>query len=219
MMSLVSVFFRCCVFFFNFSNFLFVTCRWCSEQGYYWEEWVFMISIRIGASMLTTWHMMYLLTAYHVKWNRRFYAFIIAHYFTWQELLDLEDRIGHVSIGLREDEIIQSLRMVKYSAFNPKHFCTEMDRRCSICQVCPFSFSFPSSLPAPLLGTWCVAIDSISIFRKSLKQTRKLGSWAVATAIMWICRCLQEANEVTCTRSLECSFSIFLISHSDWSLA
>ncbi|XP_066367166.1 uncharacterized protein [Miscanthus floridulus] len=53
---------------------------------------------------------------------------------TYEELLDLEDRIGYVSTGLREDEIIQSLRMVKYSAFNPKHFCTEMDRRCSICQ-------------------------------------------------------------------------------------
>ncbi|CAN6336905.1 unnamed protein product [Urochloa humidicola] len=53
---------------------------------------------------------------------------------TYEELLDLEDRIGYVSTGLREDEIIRSLRMVKYSAFNPKHFSTEMDRRCSICQ-------------------------------------------------------------------------------------
>ncbi|CAL4901947.1 unnamed protein product [Urochloa decumbens] len=53
---------------------------------------------------------------------------------TYEELLDLEDRIGYVSTGLREDEIIRSLRMVKHSAFNPKHFSTEMDRRCSICQ-------------------------------------------------------------------------------------
>ncbi|CAN6359272.1 unnamed protein product [Urochloa humidicola] len=53
---------------------------------------------------------------------------------TYEELLDLEDRIGYVSTGLREDEIIRSLRMVKYSAFNPKHFSTEMDKRCSICQ-------------------------------------------------------------------------------------
>ncbi|KAJ1263932.1 hypothetical protein BS78_09G224400 [Paspalum vaginatum] len=53
---------------------------------------------------------------------------------TYEELLDLEDRIGYVSTGLREDDIIESLRMVKYSAFNPKHFSTEMDRRCSICQ-------------------------------------------------------------------------------------
>ncbi|XP_062180329.1 uncharacterized protein LOC133884789 [Phragmites australis] len=53
---------------------------------------------------------------------------------TYEELLDLEDRIGYVSTGLREDEIIQSLRMVKYSAFHPNHFSTEMDRGCSICQ-------------------------------------------------------------------------------------
>ncbi|CAL4894717.1 unnamed protein product [Urochloa decumbens] len=63
---------------------------------------------------------------------------------TYEELLDLEDRIGYVSTGLREDEIIRSLRLVKYSAFNPKHFSTEMDKRCSICQVCPFSFFSPS---------------------------------------------------------------------------
>ncbi|TKW26057.1 hypothetical protein SEVIR_3G161300v4 [Setaria viridis] len=53
---------------------------------------------------------------------------------TYEELLDLEDQIGYVSTGLREDEITRSLRMVKYSAFNPKHFSAEMDRRCSICQ-------------------------------------------------------------------------------------
>ncbi|KAF8727456.1 hypothetical protein HU200_019064 [Digitaria exilis] len=53
---------------------------------------------------------------------------------TYEELLDLEDRIGYVSTGLHEDEITRSLRMVKYSAFNPKHFSTEMDKRCSICQ-------------------------------------------------------------------------------------
>ncbi|BAF18153.2 Os05g0550000, partial [Oryza sativa Japonica Group] len=51
------------------------------------------------------------------------------------ELLDLEDRIGYVSTGLHDDEIARSLRMVKYSAFNPKHFATEVERNCSICQV------------------------------------------------------------------------------------
>ncbi|GJN15125.1 hypothetical protein PR202_gb02016 [Eleusine coracana subsp. coracana] len=53
---------------------------------------------------------------------------------TYEELLDLEDRMGYVSTGLREDEILQSLRMVKHTPFNTKHFSTEMDRRCSICQ-------------------------------------------------------------------------------------
>ncbi|KAL5203072.1 hypothetical protein ABZP36_014024 [Zizania latifolia] len=53
---------------------------------------------------------------------------------TYEELLDLEDRIGYVSTGLHEDEITRSLRMVKYSSFNPKHFATEVERNCSICQ-------------------------------------------------------------------------------------
>jgi hypothetical protein len=53
---------------------------------------------------------------------------------TYEELLDLEDRIGYVSTGLHDDEIARSLRMVKYSAFNPKHFATEVERNCSICQ-------------------------------------------------------------------------------------
>ncbi|KAL6848614.1 hypothetical protein ACP4OV_021197 [Aristida adscensionis] len=53
---------------------------------------------------------------------------------TYEELLDLEDRIGYVSTGLREDEIVRSVKMVKYSAFNHNHFSTEMDRKCSICQ-------------------------------------------------------------------------------------
>lgn len=72
------------------------------------------------------------------------YMVIVAHIFPWQELLDLEDRIGYVSTGLHEDEITRSLRMVKYSAFNAKHFSTEMDRRCSICQVCLFCLLSPS---------------------------------------------------------------------------
>uniref|UniRef100_A0A0D9WJE0 RING-type E3 ubiquitin transferase n=1 Tax=Leersia perrieri TaxID=77586 RepID=A0A0D9WJE0_9ORYZ len=53
---------------------------------------------------------------------------------TYEELLDLEDRIGYVSTGLHDDEITRSLRMIKYSAFNPKHFATEVERNCSICQ-------------------------------------------------------------------------------------
>lgn len=52
----------------------------------------------------------------------------------YEELLALEDRIGYVSTGLREDEIIRSLRMVKHSAFDHKHFPTEAEKSCSICQ-------------------------------------------------------------------------------------
>ncbi|CAM0954090.1 unnamed protein product [Alopecurus aequalis] len=52
----------------------------------------------------------------------------------YEELLALEDRIGYVSTGLREDEIVRGLRMVKHSAFDRKHFSTEAEKSCSICQ-------------------------------------------------------------------------------------
>ncbi|KAK1698908.1 hypothetical protein QYE76_015605 [Lolium multiflorum] len=52
----------------------------------------------------------------------------------YEELLALEERIGYVSTGLREDEIVRGLRMVKHSAFDRKHCSTEADRSCSICQ-------------------------------------------------------------------------------------
>jgi hypothetical protein len=65
--------------------------------------------------------------------------------------------MGYVSTGLCEDEIIRSLRMVKHAPFNTKHFSTEMDRRCSICQVyhlfslhgIPFFFSLSLLALAP----------------------------------------------------------------------
>nr|BAJ99022.1 predicted protein [Hordeum vulgare subsp. vulgare] len=52
----------------------------------------------------------------------------------YEELLALEDRIGYVSTGLREDEIVRGLRVGKHQAFERKHFSTETERRCSICQ-------------------------------------------------------------------------------------
>ncbi|KAF6986029.1 hypothetical protein CFC21_003823 [Triticum aestivum] len=52
----------------------------------------------------------------------------------YEELLALEDRIGYVSTGLREDEIVRGLRVGKHLAFDRKHFSTEMERSCSICQ-------------------------------------------------------------------------------------
>lgn len=52
----------------------------------------------------------------------------------YEELLALEERIGYVSTGLHEDEIVRSLRMVKHSAFDRKHFSIEAERSCSICQ-------------------------------------------------------------------------------------
>ncbi|XP_048548103.1 uncharacterized protein LOC125527912 [Triticum urartu] len=52
----------------------------------------------------------------------------------YEELLALEDRIGYVSTGLREDEIVRGLRVGKHLAFDRKHFSTETERSCSICQ-------------------------------------------------------------------------------------
>ncbi|XP_062218371.1 E3 ubiquitin-protein ligase MBR2-like [Phragmites australis] len=53
---------------------------------------------------------------------------------TYEELLELEDRIGYVNTGLREDEITRSLRKVKHPAFGSFRFAKEMERKCSICQ-------------------------------------------------------------------------------------
>ncbi|VAH22270.1 hypothetical protein VPH35_010868 [Triticum aestivum] len=52
----------------------------------------------------------------------------------YEELLALEDRIGYVSTGLREDEIVRGLRVGKHLPFDRKHFSTETERSCSICQ-------------------------------------------------------------------------------------
>ncbi|TVU20377.1 hypothetical protein EJB05_36584, partial [Eragrostis curvula] len=80
-------------------------------------------------SMLSTWH--FGSRSYNDVSNK---AIVRKNGYVRSELLDLEDRMGYVSTGLSEDEIIRSLRMVKFTAFNTKHFSTEMDRRCSICQ-------------------------------------------------------------------------------------
>ncbi|KAF7023367.1 hypothetical protein CFC21_035894 [Triticum aestivum] len=51
---------------------------------------------------------------------------------TYEELLELGERIGHVNTGLREDEIVRNLRKVKPdSSFQ---FPTEVEKKCSICQ-------------------------------------------------------------------------------------
>lgn len=51
---------------------------------------------------------------------------------TYEELLELGERIGHVNTGLREDEITRNLRKVKPdSSFR---FPTEVEKKCSICQ-------------------------------------------------------------------------------------
>ncbi|KAK9115451.1 hypothetical protein Syun_022248 [Stephania yunnanensis] len=55
---------------------------------------------------------------------------------TYEELLELGERIGYVNTGLRDDEICQCLRKSKHSLFDSlaSHFPSEMERKCSICQ-------------------------------------------------------------------------------------
>lgn len=54
-----------------------------------------------------------------------------------QELLELGDRIGYVSTGLREEEIVRCLRKMKHSILDalPPHLSAGMEWKCSICQV------------------------------------------------------------------------------------
>ncbi|KAK9091787.1 hypothetical protein Sjap_024964 [Stephania japonica] len=55
---------------------------------------------------------------------------------TYEELLELGERIGYVNTGLRDDEIYQCLRKSKHALFDSlaSHFPTEMEWKCSICQ-------------------------------------------------------------------------------------
>uniref|UniRef100_A0A7N2MRD1 RING-type E3 ubiquitin transferase n=2 Tax=Quercus lobata TaxID=97700 RepID=A0A7N2MRD1_QUELO len=55
---------------------------------------------------------------------------------SYEELLELGDRIGYVSTGLKEEEISRCLRNIKHSLVNDlsPHFTKQVDRKCSICQ-------------------------------------------------------------------------------------
>ncbi|CAL4948011.1 unnamed protein product [Urochloa decumbens] len=53
---------------------------------------------------------------------------------TYEELVELGDKIGYVNTGLREDEITHSIRRVKHPSFSSFRFATELERKCSICQ-------------------------------------------------------------------------------------
>ncbi|PON38942.1 43kDa postsynaptic protein [Parasponia andersonii] len=54
---------------------------------------------------------------------------------SYEELLDLGERIGYVNTGLKEDEIGRCLRKIKLSISNEwSRLSTQADRKCSICQ-------------------------------------------------------------------------------------
>ncbi|XP_042002151.1 probable E3 ubiquitin-protein ligase HIP1 isoform X2 [Salvia splendens] len=53
---------------------------------------------------------------------------------SYEELLELGDRIGYVSTGLKDDEIARCLGTAKLTTSTELHFASEMERKCSICQ-------------------------------------------------------------------------------------
>ncbi|KAG8387995.1 hypothetical protein BUALT_Bualt02G0079000 [Buddleja alternifolia] len=55
---------------------------------------------------------------------------------SYEELVELGERIGYVSTGLREDEIACCLRTTKLAMWDDfsSHFVSEKERKCSICQ-------------------------------------------------------------------------------------
>ncbi|KAG6672936.1 hypothetical protein I3842_16G084100 [Carya illinoinensis] len=55
---------------------------------------------------------------------------------SYEELLELGERIGYVSTGLKEEEIGRCLRKIKHSLMNDlsPHVSKQGDRKCSICQ-------------------------------------------------------------------------------------
>ena len=69
-----------------------------------------------------------------------------------QQLLELGDKIGYVSTGLKEDEISRCLRKIKGSIMNdlPPNLPMHVDKKCSICQVSFSSELFCCPLIFPL---------------------------------------------------------------------
>ncbi|XP_015882798.2 uncharacterized protein LOC107418609 isoform X2 [Ziziphus jujuba] len=55
---------------------------------------------------------------------------------SYEELLELGERIGYVNTGLKEDEMGGCLRKIKLSILNDlsSHLSTQIDRKCTICQ-------------------------------------------------------------------------------------
>lgn len=55
---------------------------------------------------------------------------------SYEELLELGDKIGYVSTGLREEEILRCLRKADHAILDAlsSRFSTEIDWKCSICQ-------------------------------------------------------------------------------------
>lgn len=177
----------------NYHLYLVLICRsWCSKLGYCWVEWMYMIDTRIGGLMLIICHMRCLIfSSCWVSYDRsgctRWWHWISGFCFPFQqELLELGDRIGYVSTGLREDEIIRSLRKVKHSTFDAStiHFSSEMEWKCSICQV---SYFFPGATQIPFVSfTFWGWVLRLLWYRKNMKQMMTWENWSVVIAIIYV---------------------------------
>ncbi|CAN6451866.1 unnamed protein product [Victoria cruziana] len=53
---------------------------------------------------------------------------------TYEDLLELGDRIGYVSTGLNDDQVAGCVRKVKHSVTLASHLSSEQEKKCSICQ-------------------------------------------------------------------------------------
>lgn len=54
-----------------------------------------------------------------------------------QELLELGEKIGYVSMGLKEEEISRCIRKIKLSLLSDMslHLSVQVDKKCIVCQV------------------------------------------------------------------------------------
>lgn len=63
-----------------------------------------------------------------------------------QELLELGDRIGYVSTGLRDDDVARCVRKMNNLVTDNllSSFVLEMEKKCSVCQVRRFAIINPN---------------------------------------------------------------------------
>ncbi|PPR99363.1 hypothetical protein GOBAR_AA21310 [Gossypium barbadense] len=90
---------------------------------------------------------------------------------SYEQLLELGEKIGHVNTGLKEDEISRCLRKMKGSVMNdlPVSVNMNVDRKCSICQ--------PSYIARRTVNSETLSfLDSDSAFISSRPEPDFFGS-------------------------------------------
>lgn len=105
-------------------------------------------------------------------------------YMEKQELLELGERIGYVSTGLKEEEIGRCLRKIKLSLVNdlPPHLSKQVDRKCSICQVSLYQLVACFHSDIAMIAS---ALSLICASRRNMKTMMRWESWIAVTAITY----------------------------------